>query len=167
MCLDKLYLIRYNRIIIIERKWTKCRNQNMKSWNWRISFVSRCMRPRERWSVYIPPIWNHWGWLILNIWYFWCSLSRSEWQSGKSAKNYIWTTALFLPLLKTLEKNGFLTRQRSTADERTVLISLTDKGKELLEQLKEIPPKIGNCIPIDEKKALQLYILLYEILHEW
>ncbi|MBR1529099.1 MAG: MarR family transcriptional regulator [Oscillospiraceae bacterium] len=70
------------------------------------------------------------------------------------------------PLLKTLEKNGFLTRQRSTADERTVLISLTDKGKELLEQLKEIPPKIGNCIPIDEKKALQLYILLYEILHE-
>ena len=70
------------------------------------------------------------------------------------------------PLLKTLEKNGFLTRQRSTADERTVLISLTDKGKELLEQLKEIPPKIGYCIPIDEKKALQLYILLYEILHE-
>ena len=70
------------------------------------------------------------------------------------------------PLLKTLEKNGFLTRQRSTEDERTVLISLTDKGKKLLEQLKEIPPKIGNCIPIDEKKALQLYTLLYELLHE-
>lgn len=70
------------------------------------------------------------------------------------------------PLLKTLEKNGFLTRQRSTTDERTVFVTLTDQGKGLLEQLKEIPPKVGSCIPIDEKKALQLYTLLYEILHE-
>lgn len=34
-------------------------------------------------------------------------------------------------------------------DERIVFIPLTDKGKGLLEQLKEIPPKIGNCILVD------------------
>lgn len=91
---------------------------------------------------------------------------REQMTVGEICEKLYLNNGTLSPLLKTLEKNGFLTRQRSTADERTVLISLTDKGKGLLEQLKEIPSKIGNCIPIDEKKALQLYTLLYEILHE-
>lgn len=35
------------------------------------------------------------------------------------------------PLVKRLEQAGFITRQRNPADERQVVVSLTDKGKAL------------------------------------
>jgi len=38
------------------------------------------------------------------------------------------------PILKKLEALGYVTRQRSTADERQVLVSLTDEGRALRER---------------------------------
>jgi DNA-binding MarR family transcriptional regulator len=43
------------------------------------------------------------------------------------------------PLLKRLEKKGFLCRQRDTQDERLVNISLTGAGRALKEQVKDLP----------------------------
>ncbi|MGV2794882.1 MarR family transcriptional regulator, partial [Clostridium perfringens] len=46
------------------------------------------------------------------------------------------------PLLKKLENMNLITRTRDTADERNVLITLTDRGRELQEQAAEVPLKL-------------------------
>lgn len=47
------------------------------------------------------------------------------------------------PVCRRLEQAGLLTRQRDTADERRLIITLTDKGSALREQAAEIPTKIA------------------------
>lgn len=46
------------------------------------------------------------------------------------------------PLLKRLEKAGFLTRERNEEDERQVLIRLTHEGRALKKRAMDIPRKI-------------------------
>lgn len=46
------------------------------------------------------------------------------------------------PMLKRLEQKSLIERNRSTEDERTVLISLTKEGELLKEKAKEIPKNI-------------------------
>lgn len=43
------------------------------------------------------------------------------------------------PLLKRLEAQGRVSRQRSTADERSVLVFLTDSGRQLRDRAHAIP----------------------------
>lgn len=43
------------------------------------------------------------------------------------------------PLLKRLEANGLVARQRSGSDERQVIVSLTTAGRRLQARAKEIP----------------------------
>lgn len=43
------------------------------------------------------------------------------------------------PLLKRMEKHGFVTRVRSSQDERKVFIQLTDQGRALEEKMIEVP----------------------------
>ena len=68
------------------------------------------------------------------------------------------------PLLKKLEAAGYLTRSRDTADERVVIVTLTDEGRVMKEKAKEIPLKIGTCIRLTEEEAKGLYTVLYKIL---
>ena len=68
------------------------------------------------------------------------------------------------PLLKKLEAAGYLTRSRDKADERVVIVSLTDKGRALKEKAKDIPCQIGACIDLKDSDAQSLYILLYQLL---
>ena len=68
------------------------------------------------------------------------------------------------PMLKKLEAAGYLTRERSKADERSVIISLTEKGKALAETAKGIPPAVGGCVPLTVEESMTLYRLLYKIL---
>ncbi len=46
------------------------------------------------------------------------------------------------PVLKTLEKKGFPFRKRSSKDERILVITLSESGKELREQVVEVPFKM-------------------------
>ena len=68
------------------------------------------------------------------------------------------------PLLKKLESAGYITRSRSPEDDRVVVISLTEQGRELQEKAKDIPEKVGACIDLSPEKAIKLYELLYELL---
>ena len=68
------------------------------------------------------------------------------------------------PLLKKMEKAGYLERCRSKEDDRVVLITLTDKGRDLQEKVKDVPDKVASCFNLPEEKAQQLYSLLYELL---
>ena len=68
------------------------------------------------------------------------------------------------PLLKKLESKGYITRNRNSNDERNLMISITDKGKELKEQAKFVPVQMGKCINLTSDESLQLYKLLYKLL---
>lgn len=60
------------------------------------------------------------------------------------------------PLIKRLEQNDFLTRQRDKADERKVRIHLTEAGKILEGRASHIPGCIAEAfgLPLDEMRAL-------------
>ena len=70
------------------------------------------------------------------------------------------------PLLKKLENKGYIKKERFSKDERNVLISITEKGKNLKEKAKNIPLKVSKCLNIEEKDSLELYKILYKILNQ-
>ncbi len=68
------------------------------------------------------------------------------------------------PLLKRMEKEGLVTRTRSQADERCVVVAITEKGEALKEAASYIPGEIAGCIHLSKDEAATLYGLLYRIL---
>jgi len=68
------------------------------------------------------------------------------------------------PLLKKMEGAGYITRSRSTEDDRVVVITLTEQGRAMQDKAKDIPEKVGGCIDLSPEKAIKLYELLYELL---
>jgi len=68
------------------------------------------------------------------------------------------------PLLKALEKKGFVSRQRSESDERVLIAKVTENGMKLRESAVSVPEKIGSCIMLDSDEAVKLYEMLYKIL---
>jgi len=73
-------------------------------------------------------------------------------------------TGTLTPVLKRMEADGHVTRQRSSTDERVVNVSITDKGMSLREKAKDVPSQIGACVPLSEKDARELYRLLYLVI---
>ena len=66
------------------------------------------------------------------------------------------------PLLKRLEKAGYVTRERSKEDERVTVISITPEGNALKEKCKDIPLKLSSEESgLSKKDAEELYRLLY------
>ena len=68
------------------------------------------------------------------------------------------------PLLKKMEKAGYINRRRSSDDERVVMITLTEEGRALQEKAKDIPRQMAGCVELSPEKAQMLYTLLYELL---
>lgn len=68
------------------------------------------------------------------------------------------------PVLKSLEAKGYVVRQRSSEDERSVNVLLTDEGVHLKERAADIPSKVAGCVALDPDEAMKLYELLYKIL---
>lgn len=68
------------------------------------------------------------------------------------------------PVLKSLEAKGYVRRSRSAADERVLLVEVTEAGLALKEQAVTIPAKVANCLHLDPAEAMQLYRLLYKVL---
>ena len=69
------------------------------------------------------------------------------------------------PVLKSLEAKGYVKRQRSTSDERSVTVILTDIGEQIKEKAVEIPSKVAGCVGLEPSEAMQLYGLLYKVLN--
>ena len=68
------------------------------------------------------------------------------------------------PLLKRLEEKGYVTRRRSSEDERDLIVTITDSGEALKEKAVKVPEKLAACVDLDPQKAQALYALLYEVL---
>ena len=69
------------------------------------------------------------------------------------------------PLLKKMELQGLVSRQRNAADERSVIVSVTAEGEALRAKAASIPERIGACLPLTKGEAETLYQLLYKVLH--
>ena len=68
------------------------------------------------------------------------------------------------PLLKKLEAKGYVTRSRSTKDERNLNVSITEKGKEIQEKASHIAGEMGKYNPLSLEESVTLYRLLYKML---
>lgn len=73
-------------------------------------------------------------------------------------------SATLTPLLKRLEARGYVARERSKKDERSVIISLTDEGRALRAKALEVPHCMSGCINLSLEDALQLKTLLEKLL---
>lgn len=69
------------------------------------------------------------------------------------------------PVLKSLEKKGYIKRKRSKEDERVMIAELTNEGLRLRSKAAEVPEKMAGCLNISDEEAKQLYITLYKILN--
>lgn len=69
---------------------------------------------------------------------------------GEISQKLLTDPGSLTPLLKRLEAEGLLSRTRSKADERVVIIELTDKGRALRDEARNIPQCIlaasGNSL---------------------
>ncbi len=75
------------------------------------------------------------------------------------------------PLLKHLENDGYVSRNRSKEDERVTNITITKKGEELKEKCKDIPLALvsakSDCgKKLTEEESKTLYTLLYKLLDQ-
>jgi DNA-binding MarR family transcriptional regulator len=71
-------------------------------------------------------------------------------------------SATLTPLLKRMETLGVLERVRAKADERQVIISLTQKGHELQQRAKAVPEGVfcaSECT-LDELISIREHLLL-------
>lgn len=68
------------------------------------------------------------------------------------------------PMLKKMEAQGLVSRNRAETDERSLIVTITKKGEALKERAKTIPEQIGQCLPISQIEAQELYRLLYKVL---
>lgn len=83
------------------------------------------------------------------------------------ARRLILNTNTITPLLKRLQAQGIIHRERSTEDERKVIVSLTQKGKELQEEAAQIPQQLVADLlngPIKTEELLALKQQLYELI---
>ena len=78
--------------------------------------------------------------------------------------------ALFLdsgtltPLLKKMEAKGLLSRRRSSDDERSLIVTLTEEGEAMRDRAVEVPYKMAQCVNLAPEEASELYRLLYKLL---
>lgn len=93
------------------------------------------------------------------------------WQHGEQTVNQI-GSRLYLesntltPLLKRLEQKGLISRRRSSQDERSVLVQLTETGAQLKAQAQEIPKTIiesFNDSRLTEPEVLQFQKTLFKL----
>lgn len=77
----------------------------------------------------------------------------------------ILNTNTVTPLLKRMEAQGLITRQRSSTDERKVIVKLTDKGKMFESRAAEIPQKLIEGLA-DSKMTVNELVSLKESLYQ-
>ncbi|TCC62403.1 MarR family transcriptional regulator [Kribbella pittospori] len=72
--------------------------------------------------------------------------------------------ATLSPLLKRLESAGLLRRDRDTRDERSLAVSLTEKGRALRKEALKVPPAIVDRLGMDVDELMQLHERLTRVI---
>jgi DNA-binding MarR family transcriptional regulator len=92
------------------------------------------------------------------------------WEEGRANEKCLCDTLCLksntlTPLLKKLEEKGYIKKQRDESDERNLVITLTDSGKELREEALCVPECMIKEFNLSEQEAVMLYKTLYKILN--
>ena len=83
------------------------------------------------------------------------------------AKRLFLETNTVTPLLQRMEKEGILIRTKGKKDARQMIVSLTEKGRDLQNILAEVPSAIGNKViykSVTPENAPELFRKLDDII---
>lgn len=87
---------------------------------------------------------------------------------GQVQRKILSTTGTMPVIVKNLEKRGLITRTISPEDRRQVILSITEEGRQLIEQAfpenKEMIVDYFSVLTIEEQE--QLFKLLQKTIHE-
>ena len=79
---------------------------------------------------------------------------------GEIGKRIHLDSGTLAPLLKRLEKQGYINRERPDNHERKLFISLTETGKSMEKEALKIPQAMNGCIQLEEDELFMLKSLL-------
>lgn len=71
------------------------------------------------------------------------------------------------PILKKMEKSGWVRRERNHNDERQVIVTITAKGQELKELCADIPERMASCLITEQNETVELYRLLRNFMNNF
>lgn len=83
---------------------------------------------------------------------------------GEIGEKAVLNSNTLTPILKRMEQNALLVRRRDDVDERCLRVYLTPHGKALKETLRCLPGQLIQSVEFDPKKAMQLKLLLTELI---
>ena len=81
------------------------------------------------------------------------------------AKRLLLETNTVTPLLKRMESQGILMRGKGSQDARQVIVTLTDKGRNLQNLLTDVPMKVGSAV-ICKSVTPETVPVLFEMLDD-
>lgn len=83
---------------------------------------------------------------------------------GELGKKVHLDSGTLAPLLKRLDKQGYIQRIRPENNERKLFLSLTEQGEALREKAKAVPAAMQGCIPLEREDLILLKSLLDQAL---
>lgn len=83
-----------------------------------------------------------------------------EMTEGEIGKKVHLDSGTLAPLLKRLQKAGYINRVRPESNENKLILSLTPKGEQLKKKAIKVPSQMQGCIPLSEKNMMLLRELL-------
>ena len=83
-----------------------------------------------------------------------------EMTEGEIGKKVHLDSGTLAPLLKRLQKAGYINRVRPESNENKLILSLTPEGEQLKNLAIKVPSQMQGCIPLSEKDMILLRELL-------
>ncbi len=156
--LDKMYRVRYNsgEVKILDNKYEALRLKNQLCFP--LYAVSNLITRRYK------PLLDE-----LDLTYTQYIVMMVLWEEEKVNEKFL-CEALHLksntvaPLLKKLEAKGYIKKRKDEGDERNLIITLTQAGRELKEKAVCVPESIAKEVSLSGEEAAFLYKILYKIL---
>lgn len=82
---------------------------------------------------------------------------------GQLCEKLCLDTGTLTPMLKKMQAAGLVERKRSRDDERSVIVTITERGDALKAQAADVPRKMAQCVNLDPDEAVKLLELLNKI----
>lgn len=107
----------------------------------------------------------------LNLTYTQYIVMMVLWESGQTNEKLICEKLCLksntvTPLLKKLQEKGYIEKSKDTTDERNLVITLTEEGKNLQDKALHVPECMAKEVHITEEEADLLYRILYKIIDD-
>lgn len=82
---------------------------------------------------------------------------------GQLGEKLCLDTGTLTPMLKKMQASGLVERKRSQADERSVIVTITERGEELKAKAADVPLKMSQCVHLDPDDAMKLLEILHKL----